>query len=275
MTTPDQRPAVVLLHSSMSSRSQWAALMTEHAARYRFVALDLLGYGKAPFPVAATHADFALAHEVEAVRTMLASELGDNEPFHLVGHSYGGATALQLARRLPGRVLSLALFEPVAFHLLEATDPARIEIAAVIAGIEGAATPAAATRAFLDYWNGAGAFDAMPAPLRERFAAQIAKVRLDFVALMNEPSTLHDMTALDVPALVLSGSAAPVSTRAVAARLAAALPRARTVQTPGGHMAPVTHAADVNRAITAFLDELVSNLGVNPKIGHELVRDNG
>lgn len=241
----------------MSSRSQWTALMAEHEARYRFVALDLLGYGKAPFPAAATHAGFTLAHEVDAVRTTLASELGDDEPFHLVGHSYGGATALQLARQLPGRVLSLALFEPVAFHLLDASDPARIEIAAVIAGIAAAVTPEDATRAFLDYWNGHGAFDAMPAPLRARFAAQIGKVRLDFVALMNEPSTLRDMASLDVPALVLSGSAAPISTRTVAARLAAALPRARAAQTPGGHMAPVTHAADVNRAIAAFLDELV------------------
>lgn len=253
MTTVDSRPAVVLLHSSMSSRSQWAALMTAHEADYRFIALDLLGYGKAPFPEAPLHAGFSLAHEVDAVQAALAAQLGHDEPFHLVGHSYGGATALRLARTAPARIRSLAVFEPVAFHLLDAGDPARIEVDAVIAAIDGAATAGEAARSFIDYWNGPGAFDALPAPVRERFTAQVAKVRLDFTALIGEPATLADMAAIDVPALVLTGRAGPASTRAVATALARALPRAATAQTPGGHMAPITHATDVNREIAAFL----------------------
>ncbi|MBB3223415.1 alpha/beta fold hydrolase [Pseudoduganella umbonata] len=250
---PDRRPAVVLLHSSMSSRSQWAALMSEHERSYRFLALDLLGYGKAPFPDHAMRANFSLAHEVEAVQAALATHLAPDEPFHLVGHSYGGATALRLARTLPARILSLAVFEPVAFHLLDESDAERAEIGAVIAAIETAVTPEDATRRFIDYWNGPGAFDALTAPVRARFAAQVAKVRLDFTALLGEPATLADMAAIAVPALLLSGRAGPASTRAVVTRLAAALPHATTAQTPGGHMAPVTHAADVNRELAAFL----------------------
>jgi pimeloyl-ACP methyl ester carboxylesterase len=249
----DPRPAVVLLHSSMSSRSQWAALTSDHERSFRFIALDLLGYGKAPFPDASTHAGFSLAHEVEAVRAALATQLDADEAFHLVGHSYGGATALRLARTVPERIRSLTLFEPVAFHLLDPTDPGRIEVCDVVAAIEAALTPEDATRIFIDYWNGTGAFDAMPAPLRERFTAQVAKVKLDFAALLGEPATLDDMRAIAVPALVLSSRAGPASTRAVAARLAAALPRASTRQTPGGHMAPITHAADVNAEIVRFL----------------------
>jgi len=250
---PDRRPAVVLLHSSMSSRSQWAALMSAHERDYRFLALDLLGYGKAPFPDAAMRASFSLAHEVEAVQAALAAQLAPDEPFHLVGHSYGGATALRLARTAPGRIRSLAVFEPVAFHLLEESDAGRAEVGAVIAAIEAAATPEEATRRFIDYWNGPGAFDALPAPVRERFTGQVAKVRLDFIALLGEPATLADMAAIGVPALVLTGRAGPASTRAVAGRLASALPHASSAQTPGGHMAPITHAADVNRALAAFL----------------------
>jgi pimeloyl-ACP methyl ester carboxylesterase len=253
MTDIDHRPACVLLHSSMSSRSQWAALMAGHDAPFRFIALDLLGYGKAPFPDASIHATFSLAHEVEAVLAALAGHLAPEEPFHLVGHSYGGATALRLARLMPARLLSLTVFEPVAFHLLDEADPGRREVGQVIDAIAAAATPTDATRAFIDYWNGPGAFDAMPAPLRERFTAQVDKVRLDFVALLGEPATLADMAPITVPALVLTGRDGPPSTRAVATRLAAALPNATALQTPGGHMAPVTHAQDVNRAIMAFL----------------------
>ena len=50
---------------------------------------------------------------------MLARELRPGEKFHLIGHSYGGMVALQLAAQAqPQRVRSLSLFEPIAFHLL-------------------------------------------------------------------------------------------------------------------------------------------------------------
>ncbi|SFU70017.1 alpha/beta fold hydrolase [Pseudoduganella namucuonensis] len=248
-------PAVVLLHSSMSSKGQWSELIAQHGAGFRFIAVDLLGYGTSPFPADAAGAGggFTLGHEVDAVNAAIAGRLAPDEPYHLVGHSYGGATALRLARQMRPRVLSLAVYEPVAFHLLEKDDAARVEIEAVVAGIHGAARGMDAARTFIDYWNRPGAFDALPEAQRRRFAAQIDKVKLDFEALLAEPATLADMAELDMPALVLSGLASPLSTRRVAERLAAALPNAAAVATRGGHMAPLTHAAIVNPLIASFL----------------------
>ena len=127
------KPAIVLLHSSMSSKAQWATLSTQLADKYRCIPLDLLGYGAAPFPAGAGP-DYVhtLAHEAEAINAALATELAPGEPFHLVGHSYGGASALHLARQAPERVLSLALHEPVAFHLLPAHDASKLEITGVV-----------------------------------------------------------------------------------------------------------------------------------------------
>jgi pimeloyl-ACP methyl ester carboxylesterase len=251
-TAPDSRPAVVLLHSSMSSKGQWAELMAQHDSNYRFIAVDLLGYGKSPFPAGA-EADFSLAHEVDAVNAAIAGKLAPDECFHLIGHSYGGATALRMARQLRARVLSLAVFEPVAFHLLSEDDAARLEIENVVADIHSAAGAQDAARTFIDYWNRAGAFDALPEAQQQRFAAQIAKVKLDFQALLGESATLADMAVLDMPALVLSGERSPQSTRRVAELLAAALPNGAAVQTKGGHMAPITHAAVVNPLLAGFL----------------------
>eukprot|EP01034_Spumella_vulgaris_P035962 gene35962-44344_t len=163
------------------------------------------------------------------------------------------AYAALLARLMRARVLSLAVFEPVAFHLLSEDDAARIEIENVVADIHSAAGAQHAARTFIDYWNRAGAFDALPEAQQQRFAAQIAKVKLDFQALLGEAATLADMAALDMPALVLSGERSPQSTRRVAACLAAALPNGAAVQTRGGHMAPITHAAEVNPLLAAFL----------------------
>ncbi|MFD2366260.1 alpha/beta fold hydrolase [Pseudoduganella sp. GCM10020061] len=246
-------PVVVLLHSSMSSQSQWNKLVARESGRYRFVAVDLLGYGRSPFPLEPD--SFTLGHEVDAVMASIAAHVDTHEPLHLVGHSYGGATALRLARELGPRVRSLCVFEPVAFHLLPQGSPARTEIVAVVASIEAAPTRTAAARSFIDYWNGAGTFDTLPEAQQARFAAQIDKVKLDFQALLGEPATLADCAQLDMPALVLSGSASPRSTREVAAQLASALGDARSAQVAGGHMAPITHADAVNELIGEFLRE--------------------
>jgi pimeloyl-ACP methyl ester carboxylesterase len=251
--TSNALPAVVLLHSSMSSKGQWSELINQHQSRFRFIAVDLLGYGKSPFPEDAAGPGFSLAHEVDAVMAAISLQLAPDEAFHVVGHSYGGATALRLTRQERRRVLSLTVFEPVAFHLLDADDEARVEIEDVVACIGDAASDRDGARTFIDYWNRAGVFDALPEAQQQRFTSQIAKVKLDFQALLAEPATLADMAQLDMPALVLSGAASPLSTRRVAAALADALPNATAVQTQGGHMAPITHAAVVNPLIAGFL----------------------
>jgi len=237
----------------MSSQSQWNKLVAREAGRYRFVAVDLLGYGRAPFPLEPE--GFTLAHEVDAVMATIAAHVDIHEPIHLVGHSYGGATALRLARELGPRVHSLCVFEPVAFHLLPQDAPSRADILAVVASIGGAASRTDAARSFIDYWNGAGTFDTLPEAQQARFAAQIDKVKLDFQALLGEPATLADCASLAMPALVLSGSASPRSTRELAAQLAGALGNAASAQVAGGHMAPITHADAVNALIAAFLRE--------------------
>ena len=239
----------------MSSKAQWLALKAQLGDGYRCIAVDLLGYGASPFPAGAeagyTH---TLAHEVDAVSAAIASHLEPGEAFHLVGHSFGGACALHMARRMPQRVLSLTLFEPVAFHLLPQQHPARAEMVAVVGRILASASERDATRVFIDYWNRAGSFDAAPAGAQDKMVAQIAKVKLDFQALLGEPATLEQLDMLAMPALVMAGQHSPASTRLLAEQLAAALPNATLRQTGGGHMGPITHGDAVNPAIAAFLN---------------------
>src|SRR5262245_14829614 len=106
----------------MSSSSQWRELVQALSPSYRVIAIDLLGYGDSPRRRRASGYEFA--DELRHVEAALAGVLAPGERFHLVGHSYGGAVALQLALRTQ-RLLSLTLFEPVAFHLLNPEHRAR------------------------------------------------------------------------------------------------------------------------------------------------------
>jgi pimeloyl-ACP methyl ester carboxylesterase len=241
----------------MSSKSQWSSLKAQLGDAYRCIPVDLQGYGASPFPAAADAGEdytHTLAHEVDAVIAATASELEPGEAFHLIGHSFGGACALHMARRMPQRVLSLTLFEPVAFHLLPASHPAKQEIVGVVERIKASANDRDATRIFIDYWNRPGAFDDAPNGAQEKMVAQIAKVRLDFDALLGEQATLADLSMLTMPSLVMAGERSPASTRLLVEQLGASLPNATAVQTRGAHMGPITHGDVVNPVIIDFVN---------------------
>ena len=92
---------VLLLHGSASSSAMWRKAIGALQPLYRTVAPDLIGYGQsAPWTGGA-------AFTLDAERRALKSLLPCCERFHLVGYSYGGAVALQMALHNPVRVNTL------------------------------------------------------------------------------------------------------------------------------------------------------------------------
>jgi pimeloyl-ACP methyl ester carboxylesterase len=243
-------PLVTLLHCSLGSRQQWRALTRLLDADFRVLAPDLYGYGETPLPEPAQ--PFDLSREAALVRTLLDRVAPAGEPVHLVGHSYGGATALRLAWETPERVASLTLFEPVAFHLLAPDDPALLPMLAVRAEMErqaGRQRPDLAVACFIDYWNGPGAFAAASSKSRQHFCAGLGKLLLDFQGLLGDPLRLVDLRALTVPVQLLAGRASQPPALRVVEQLATTLPDCRLHWVSGGHMAPVSQAAEVNALI--------------------------
>src|SRR5438270_12284733 len=105
---------VLLLHSSGLSGRQWRRLVRKLEERgFRASAPDLTGHGESAPLLEPT--PFSFLQDAERVRGMLA----EGGPMHLVGHSYGGLVALIAALGAPEKVRSLALFEPVAFGVLD------------------------------------------------------------------------------------------------------------------------------------------------------------
>lgn len=248
---------VVLLHSTGASSSQWRRLAAELSDRFHVIAPDLCGYGGTASWQG--EGEISLAGEAALVAALIERL---DQPVHLVGHSFGGAVALRLTQERPELVKSLVLIEPVAFHLLRAGDAidaqAFAEISQVAAGVARAVACGdfqGGFGRFVDYWSGEGAWEAVPAEKRGAMAQRLGKVALDFWSALNDPARLGDLANLDLPALVIRGGTSPLPVRRIAWHLGRTLPRVRleTIE-PAGHMAPLTHAADVNALIAAHLE---------------------
>jgi pimeloyl-ACP methyl ester carboxylesterase len=248
---------VVLLHCSGSSGAQWRALAAKLAHRYRVLAPDLIGYGEAA--AWSGSGKFSLAREAAPIRSVLGRL---NGPVHLVGHSYGGAVALHIARTRPELVKSLTLIEPSAFHLLRNGDATDLAALREITDVAADASAALAVGdysggfgRFVDYWSGPGSWAEMSRQKRAAFAPQLAKVVLDFHALLREPAELEDVCDIELPTLLVQGGCTALPSRAVCARLRVALPDAsfRVVQ-GAGHMLPITHRDQVNALVAAHIE---------------------
>jgi pimeloyl-ACP methyl ester carboxylesterase len=234
-------PPILLLHSSGASRRQWARLREPWRARYRALGLDLWGYGETPMP--ARSAGFRLGREVELARALLGRI---DEPFHVVGHSYGGAVGLRLALDFPDQVLSVSVHEPVLFHLLREANCAGewAEISGIsdeVLRLIGQQDLAGGARAFVDYWNGEGAWRGLTPEQQGRMAAGARKAPLDFAALFAESDPLTRYGSLAGKVLVTVGERTRAPAATVAALLGSVLGSNSLQILPGcGHMAPIT-----------------------------------
>lgn len=245
---------VLALHSSASSKAQWRSLADDLGSRFRVLAVDLHGYGGNPLPAAGT--PFGLDDEVGLVADSAITMLGAPQPMHVVGHSYGAAVALALARRRPGLVRSLTLYEPVCFNLLERAGPYFHVVrgfAERVAARVGSGDRSGAAREFIDYWSGRGSYDAAPAEVRARLDEVIPKVPLDFAALMSAPRDPRAYSSISAPTLLLSGRMSPESTRTIARTLWSAMSTSLILDVPGGHLMPLHRPADFTRHVARFL----------------------
>lgn len=245
---------VVLLHSSASSARQWEDLVEALHPGFRVRTIEFHGHGAQP----AWHGNSALtlADDAALVEPLLAEAGGA----HVVGHSYGAAIALKLATTRPQLVRSLVAYEPVMFRLL-IDDPASDRLAQAVVALGDSIRdrlrddqPHSAAQRFVEFWSGSGAWAALPGARQQAIAARMRCVHRHFEALFHEPLQRTRMARLGMPMLVLTGAGTVATTRRIAALLRLALPLARhEVLAAMGHMGPITHAAQVNRCIVAFL----------------------
>lgn len=260
-------PPLVLLHSAGTGASQWRGVADRLEGRRRLIMPNLRGYGRTPAPDPDAP---PLDEEVAVVREMAALA---GAPVHLAGHSLGALVALHHALRHPETVAGLTLIEPVIVGILhaglaagdETAERSLNEIGAMIAAFRAgmaAGDTAAAMRAFTEYWEGPGAWDAIPAAARLPFFARAAKMAADVDLAWADRTGRAAFGALGRPAQILSAERTTPAARDMARRVANAIPGAAFATIPdAGHMAPVTHPAAVGDLLLEFGERALEGFG--------------
>src|SRR5687767_13757777 len=106
---------VALLHSGGGSSAQWTKIAESLAPEHLLIAPDLLGFGATEaWPIRG-----GLTHDLQADLVVDVVSTVGTIPVDVVGHSYGGGTAVRLAVRYPEHVRSLVLIEPIITGLLK------------------------------------------------------------------------------------------------------------------------------------------------------------
>ena len=93
---------VVMLHGLGASHEDWESQRTPFSRRYRVIAPDLRGFG-----ASGRSGEYSVAQFADDIWGLL--ETLKVRRFHLIGHSMGGAVALQMALDRPERIRRLVL----------------------------------------------------------------------------------------------------------------------------------------------------------------------
>jgi len=229
------KDSLVFIHGAGGSRTSWRLQEDYFKRAFNVIIMELPGHGAAPGPGAQEIKDYALW-----IKGAL-DELKLSSPF-VIGHSMGGAIAMELALRFPALPKGLVL----------ASTGARLRTLPVI--LDGIKTSFPETVALI--CGNAFAQDA-PAEMKQATAAEMMK---------NSPDVLHgDFSACDrfdimeqvqnigSPTLVIGGdqdTATPIKySRYLADKIAGA--RLEIIK-GAGHLVMLERAEEFNKKLEAF-----------------------
>jgi lipase len=102
---PSRPPQILAIHGLTGHGRRWQTLATQHLPDVAIAAPDLVGHGRSSWA-----APWTLDANVAALADLLDADT--EGPVVVVGHSFGGAVALNLAAARPDLVAALVLLDP-------------------------------------------------------------------------------------------------------------------------------------------------------------------
>lgn len=220
---------ILLIHGASSSAAVWGRAVDELAQLGRVIAYDRRGCWRSerPEPYDVTnvgeHADDAAAL-LEAL---------DAVPAIVIGRSYGGETAIDLALRYPERVRALVLLEAALLLLSPEAKALNDDV--------GGRVRAAAEQdmelvgeVFIRAVLGDPMWEGFPEELRQMFTFNGPAILAEFRGGPLDVS-LDDLSRIAVPTLLVAATDSPQPFRDVTEMMAGAIPNSRTSLVGGTH----------------------------------------
>jgi pimeloyl-ACP methyl ester carboxylesterase len=237
---------ILCIHGTGSSAVMWADAVDELATHGRTIVYDRRGSFRSerPEPYATD------VHQQTEDAAALIDAL-DAAPAIVIGRSYGGEIAIDLALRYRDRVRALALLEGGGFALSEAARRWEAELEEQVLAVREVDTCTVSEK-HLRNVLGDGGWEGLPEPVKQMFIANgpaiVAELRggpLDVV-----PEQLGTIVQ---PALLVAAKDSPAAFAEVTELVAAAIPSAKVEWIEGGHLINPAHPA-----VLAFLDEVLA-----------------
>jgi pimeloyl-ACP methyl ester carboxylesterase len=238
-------PTVVLVPGSCSTGAAWRPVVAQWKNGFRCVTTSLLGYGGTV--ERRTALDAGIAHEAEVLEAVIRRAAA---PVHLVGHSFGGLSALAVALRKRVPLLSLTIAEAPAPEILRNMGEYRHYLAfrkmseAYVRSFRAGDT--AAIEQMIDFYGGAGTFSSWPLRVRD-YACQTTPVNLlDWASAYDFELTPALLATVDIPTLVFWGEASHPAAKRANELLGQCILNAVAATMPGAaHFMISTHAKQV------------------------------
>lgn len=247
-------PAVLLLHATLSNARELRGLAHELSSTFRVLSADRRSAGASRMPPDDPRGAVDVAIHVDDVLGALDAHVPGQRAL-VVGHSFGGCVALELAARYPHRVVGAWVFEPPYLPLLPA-DVAQ-DLAALgdrVAALARDEGDEAAALAFLDAVHGPGTTARLPAATRARIGAEGRAAVADAALLGLDPDGLGRIVA---PVVLGLGSRSDGPYHAIAEALARRVPTLGVERFADlGHSGPVRQPGRVASSIIAFARRL-------------------
>ena len=112
---------ILFIHGNVASANWWRPVMDELADSFDMLAVDLRGYGKSP----AGSQEVTFSMHAKDILTLLCEM--EFFPCTVVGHSLGGAVAMQLSQDAPAIIAAMILVDSAPIGGMTPFDPALLE----------------------------------------------------------------------------------------------------------------------------------------------------